>query len=70
MARSTHARIASNIVQGIGVLGAGVIMREAADVVGIDHARRFFAKLYRHGARAAECIASPASLLLPSCSVR
>ena len=37
-------RIASNIVQGIGFLGAGVIMRERGSVVGLTTAAAIFAE--------------------------
>jgi putative Mg2+ transporter-C (MgtC) family protein len=37
-------RIASNIVQGIGFLGAGVILREAGGVVGLTTAATIFAE--------------------------
>src|ERR1700756_5892138 len=37
-------RIASNIVQGIGFLGAGVILRERGSVVGLTTASAIFAE--------------------------
>src|ERR1700674_2016115 len=37
-------RIASNIVQGIGFLGAGAILREAGGVVGMTTAATIFAE--------------------------
>ena len=37
-------RIASNIVQGIGFLGAGVILRERGSVVGLTTAAAIFAE--------------------------
>jgi putative Mg2+ transporter-C (MgtC) family protein len=39
---SSTTRIASNIVQGIGFLGAGVIMRERGSVVGLTTAAAIF----------------------------
>ena len=39
---SSATRIASNIVQGIGFLGAGVIMRERGSVVGLTTAAAIF----------------------------
>jgi len=40
---SSTTRIASNIVQGIGFLGAGVILRERGNVVGLTTAATIFA---------------------------
>ena len=40
---SSTTRIASNIVQGIGFLGAGVILRERGSVVGLTTAATIFA---------------------------
>ena len=40
---SSPTRIASNIVQGIGFLGAGVILRERGSVVGLTTAATIFA---------------------------
>src|SRR3984957_16964578 len=40
---SSTTRIASNIVQGIGFLGAGVILRERGNVVGLTPAATIFA---------------------------
>jgi putative Mg2+ transporter-C (MgtC) family protein len=40
---SSPTRIASNIVQGIGFLGAGVILRERGNVVGLTTAATIFA---------------------------
>jgi putative Mg2+ transporter-C (MgtC) family protein len=40
---SSSTRIASNIVQGIGFLGAGVILRERGSVVGLTTAATIFA---------------------------
>src|SRR5712692_1506447 len=39
---TSTTRIASNIVQGIGFLGAGVIMRERGSVVGLTTAATIF----------------------------
>src|SRR5580765_916020 len=39
---SSSTRIASNIVQGIGFLGAGVVMREPGSVVGLTTAAAIF----------------------------
>src|SRR5262252_3430397 len=39
---TSTTRIASNIVQGIGFLGAGVILRERASVVGLTTAATIF----------------------------
>src|SRR5579885_845088 len=41
---SSGTRIASNIVQGIGFLGAGVILRERGSVVGLTTAATIFAE--------------------------
>jgi putative Mg2+ transporter-C (MgtC) family protein len=41
---SSPTRIASNIVQGIGFLGAGVILRERGSVVGLTTAAAIFAE--------------------------
>ncbi len=41
---SSTTRIASNIVQGIGFLGAGVILRERGSVVGLTTAAAIFAE--------------------------
>lgn len=41
---SSTTRIASNIVQGIGFLGAGVILRERGSVVGMTTASAIFAE--------------------------
>jgi putative Mg2+ transporter-C (MgtC) family protein len=41
---SSSTRIASNIVQGIGFLGAGAILREAGGVVGLTTAATIFAE--------------------------
>jgi putative Mg2+ transporter-C (MgtC) family protein len=41
---TSSTRIASNIVQGIGFLGAGVIMRERGSVVGLTTAAAIFAE--------------------------
>ncbi len=41
---TSTTRIASNIVQGIGFLGAGVIMRERGSVVGLTTAAAIFAE--------------------------
>ncbi len=40
---SSTTRIASNVVQGIGFLGAGVILRERGNVVGLTTAATIFA---------------------------
>src|SRR5271155_4190044 len=40
---TSTTRIASNIVQGIGFLGAGVILRERGNVVGLTTAAAIFA---------------------------
>lgn len=40
---SSPTRIASNIVQGVGFLGAGVILRERGNVVGLTTAATIFA---------------------------
>src|ERR1700693_6459257 len=40
---ASTTRIASNIVQGIGFLGAGVILREGGSVVGLTTAAAIFA---------------------------
>src|ERR1700726_107195 len=40
---SSTTRIASNIVQGIGFLGAGVILRERGSVIGLTTAATIFA---------------------------
>src|SRR5271156_406310 len=40
---TSTTRIASNIVQGIGFLGAGVILREGGSVVGLTPAAAIFA---------------------------
>src|SRR5271154_3011628 len=40
---TSTTRIASNIVQGIGFLGAGVILREGGSVVGLTTAAAVFA---------------------------
>lgn len=40
---SSPTRIASNIVQGVGFLGAGVILREGGNVVGLTTAATIFA---------------------------
>src|SRR5271168_5459224 len=40
---TSTTRIASNIVQGIGFLGAGVILRERGNVVGLTTAATIFA---------------------------
>ncbi|MGH9642758.1 MAG: MgtC/SapB family protein, partial [Terriglobales bacterium] len=40
---SSTTRIASNIVQGVGFLGAGVILRERGSVVGLTTAATIFA---------------------------
>jgi len=41
---TSTTRIASNIVQGVGFLGAGVIMRERGSVVGLTTAAAIFAE--------------------------
>jgi putative Mg2+ transporter-C (MgtC) family protein len=41
---ASTTRIASNIVQGVGFLGAGVIMRERGSVVGLTTAAAIFAE--------------------------
>src|SRR5271154_4595198 len=41
---TSTTRIASNIVQGIGFLGAGVILRERGSVVGLTTAATIFAE--------------------------
>jgi putative Mg2+ transporter-C (MgtC) family protein len=41
---SSTTRIASNIVQGVGFLGAGVILRERGSVVGLTTAAAIFAE--------------------------
>jgi putative Mg2+ transporter-C (MgtC) family protein len=41
---TSTTRIASNIVQGVGFLGAGVIMRERGSVVGLTTASAIFAE--------------------------
>jgi putative Mg2+ transporter-C (MgtC) family protein len=41
---TSTSRIASNIVQGVGFLGAGVIMRERGSVVGLTTAAAIFAE--------------------------
>src|SRR6202046_5316330 len=41
---ASTTRIASNIVQGIGFLGAGVILRERGSVVGLTTAAAIFAE--------------------------
>src|ERR1700732_268623 len=40
---TSTTRIASNIVQGIGFLGAGVILRERGSVIGLTTAATIFA---------------------------
>src|SRR6202044_3977221 len=41
---TSTTRIASNIVQGVGFLGAGVILRERGSVVGLTTAAAIFAE--------------------------
>src|SRR5438552_1644868 len=48
---SSGTRIASNIVQGIGFLGAGAILRGSGAVVGMTTADDLCGGRYRHGRR-------------------